>query len=63
MSEAEADNLAYDLLIRHTRRTLTAENDLVVGHRVYTYQAPYQPFLYINLYSGQWRYSPMKRKR
>lgn len=61
MSQAEADNLAYDLLIRHTARTLVTEHEMVVGHRVYTYHVPYQPFLYINLATGQWRYSPMKR--
>jgi hypothetical protein len=60
MSHTEADNLAHDLLIRHSARSLVVEPELA-GHRVYTYDVPYKPFFYVALSTGTWRYSPMQR--
>lgn len=60
MSSTEADALAHDLLIRHTVRTLAREPELA-GYRVYTYHVPYNPFFYVSLSTGAWKYSPMQR--
>lgn len=59
LSTQEADALAFDLLIRHTARTLTVTGITVDLYREYTYAAPYQNYLYVMPEEGVWRYSPM----
>jgi hypothetical protein len=63
LSVQEADHLAYDLLIRHTARTLVVTGNLVSGYREYTYVAPYQDYLYVMPEKGMWAFSKMQPLR
>lgn len=59
LSQDEADELAFDLLIRHTARSLTVTGKTVDGHREYTYTAPYRCYLYVIPEHGTWIYSKL----
>jgi hypothetical protein len=61
LSIQEADDLAYDLLIRHTARSLNVTGNNVNGYREYTYAALYQSFLYVMPKRGVWVYSKIQR--
>ncbi|WP_323000696.1 hypothetical protein [Denitromonas sp.] len=63
LSTQEADELAYDLLVRHTARSLTITGNTVDGYREYTYAAPYQNYLYVMPELGTWAYSKMRPLR
>jgi hypothetical protein len=60
LSTQEADDIAYDLLIRHTARSLIITGNTVNGYREYTYASPYQNFLYVMPEQGVWAYSKMR---
>lgn len=57
--QGEADELAFDLLIRQTARTLTATGRTIDGYREYTYSSPYQHYLYVAPEKGTWVYSKL----